>query len=695
MLNILDRANPPADNKVRLHFAQTGLERTAISTIYSHVLNPMIASRSYMSTEPIELWLDTRALRRGFVYLVDRDNDPNALLVQDSGMVPVCTQIAIVNPETCHLCHVGEYGEIWVQSEACAKSFYMSKQEFDLERFNGRIVGGDPMVTYVRTGDLGFLHHVTRPIGAGGQPVEMQVLFNLGSIGETFEVNGLNHFPMDIENSVEKCHRNITPGGSAVFQAGGLVVVLVEVFRKAYLASIVPVIVDAILNEHQLVVDMIAFVSNGDFPRSRLGEKQRGKILASWVTRKLRTIAQFAIRDPESADNQIMEVPEPRIRPSNPSLVSRSINTRGDMTRSSIVSESPAHMIPPIESNPGFGEGTVMSPDPISLHPNSPTAVRQGDGAQFPSLGSNATMLPPNDQPYAVSGATFQTPAPTTNDYGNNEVIDLDDDNRYYDPNADPFHPYGDITPQPSTSDFDLPPQNHLPRLSIANPSDPATYSEDPTPTTATTIYGPNSILTLPRSSSLRDPSSAASATTHSTWATNSPYTEAGNPYADYYNAGPTPLAQSTIAPGPSLASASTPIPRPTLTSPPPAPPPQLSPPPLPTQAAGGGRSTLPSQQQKARYSSYGSLPGTVTNTDALTSPPPPTPPPKDQKREEEEEPLPREALLYASRQSLVNDDDDRANGPGAQAGARKSDVGSVAGSVLRRYDGSGYHDGW
>ena len=84
---------------------------------------------------------------------------------------------------------------------------------------------------------------------------------------------------------------------SAVFQAGGLVVVLVEVSRKAYLASIVPVIVNTILNEHQIVVDIVAFVNKGDFPRSRLGEKQRGKILAGWVTRKMRTVAQFTIRD--------------------------------------------------------------------------------------------------------------------------------------------------------------------------------------------------------------------------------------------------------------------------------------------------------------------------------------------------------------------------------------------------------------
>ncbi|EOD44962.1 putative acyl- ligase protein [Neofusicoccum parvum UCRNP2] len=296
--------------KVRLHFAAAGLERTAINTIYSHVLNPMVASRSYMCIEPVELWLDMNALRRGLVVPVDPDTEPFSLLLQDSGMVPVSTQISIVNPETNRLCLNGEYGEIWVQSEANAHSFYGSKDIFDAERFNGRTVDGDPNVRYMRTGDLGFLHNVARPIGPGGTMVDMQCLFVLGSIGETFEVNGLSHFPMDIEYSVERCHRNIVSGGCAVFQAGGMIVILVEIFRKNFLASMVPVIVNAVLNEHHVVTDIVAFVSKGDFPRSRLGEKQRGKILATWVTRKMRTIAQFSIRDPDGADSQLTEVAE-------------------------------------------------------------------------------------------------------------------------------------------------------------------------------------------------------------------------------------------------------------------------------------------------------------------------------------------------------------------------------------------------
>ena len=208
-------ARPRVDvfQRVRLHFAASGLDRTAINTVYSHVLNPMVASRSYMCIEPIELWLDIRALRRGLVVPVDPESDPTALLVQDSGMVPVSTQIAIVNPESRVHCHEGEYGEIWVDSEACVKSFYGSKDAFDAERFDGRTVDGDPNVPYVRTGDLGFLHNISRPIGPGGAQVDMQVLFVLGPIGETFEINGLSHFPMDIEASVERCHRNIVHGG--------------------------------------------------------------------------------------------------------------------------------------------------------------------------------------------------------------------------------------------------------------------------------------------------------------------------------------------------------------------------------------------------------------------------------------------------------------------------------------------------
>ena len=516
-LMITTETRPRTDiyQKVRLHFAPTGVDRTSINTIYSHVLNPMISSRSYMSTEPIELWLDTKALRQGLIYPVDPDSDPTALRIQDSGIVPVSTQIAIVNPETSQLCRIGEFGEIWVQSEACARSFYMSKQLFDEERFNGRIQGGDPNQTYIRTGDLGFLHNVTRPVGANNQLAHMQILFVLGNIGETFEVNGLNHFPVDIENSVEKCHRNITQGGCAVFQAGGLVVVLVEVYRKAYLASVVPVIVNTILNEHQIIVDIVAFVGQGDFPRSRLMEKQRGKILASWVTRKLRTIAQFGIRDPDAVTNQISEVPEPRERNTSGTL-SKSV-TNQDMMRGSSTSEGGTGVRASVDG------GTSIMPElPLSLPDNH----YHIDSAAI----------------YEVSGSTSQEQTPIAGGFMGQdfpdgpiempaENYDSDAENRgpearhdySFDPNADPYRPYGNYTP--TTSDPDLT-SHGLSKLKIVNPEP---ESPDEVPHTATT-YADTATPTSARPLT-------ATKTSESAWVNEvfederSPYEDQGNPF--------------------------------------------------------------------------------------------------------------------------------------------------------------------
>lgn len=118
---------------------------------------------------------------------------------------------------------------------------------------------------------------------------------------------------------------------------------MVEVTRKAFLASLVPVIVDTILGEHQVVADIVAFVSHGDFPRSRLGEKQRGKVLASWVTRKLRTLAQFSIRDMDG-DHPFADVIQHRA-----SRSSKPGSTMGNSMRMSTMHEDDA---PPVPRSP-------------------------------------------------------------------------------------------------------------------------------------------------------------------------------------------------------------------------------------------------------------------------------------------------------------------------------------------------------
>lgn len=73
---------------------------------------------------------------------------------------------------------------------------------------------------YVRTGDLGFLwnnqQHQLANQGQwnpGQSAVGLFQLFVLGSLDESFHVQGLLHFAADIESTVESSHANVAAQG--------------------------------------------------------------------------------------------------------------------------------------------------------------------------------------------------------------------------------------------------------------------------------------------------------------------------------------------------------------------------------------------------------------------------------------------------------------------------------------------------
>lgn len=147
----------------------------------------------------------------------------------------------------------------------------------------------------------------------------------------------------------------------------------------------VPVIVNAILNEHQLVIDIVAFVIKGDFHRSRLGEKQRGKILAGWVTRKMRTIAQYSIRD-GGMDN-IYEGAEPQGRPSTSTFRHSTGGGPGSMNANSTLGMTAAMNSLQLQT----GGSSMMQelpsqqqPRQLSLGAPLPQGVSEMPGEQYP-----------------------------------------------------------------------------------------------------------------------------------------------------------------------------------------------------------------------------------------------------------------------------------------------------------------------
>ncbi|ODQ78152.1 hypothetical protein BABINDRAFT_172329 [Babjeviella inositovora NRRL Y-12698] len=277
------RTNPIDLTHVAKHFASSGLLSTAMASVYSHALNPLIASRSFMPSAPLKLYLDPVTLSKGMVKLVNPSETPYHIAVQDSGVVPVCTEIVIVNPETCKICREGEIGEIWVCSEGNLTSFTngttVPKDYFRLSQLNGKIVDGNPRMTYLRTGDLGFLYSLDLKGATGSKPV--QPLYVLGNIADTFESLGLHHFSFDVEQTISDSHRNIFRNG--VFRCNGYIIAVVETDRELHQAALVPVIINKVFTKHRLIIDIVSFVAKNTLPLSQLRILQRSKIISSYI----------------------------------------------------------------------------------------------------------------------------------------------------------------------------------------------------------------------------------------------------------------------------------------------------------------------------------------------------------------------------------------------------------------------------
>lgn len=170
-----------------------------------------------MLVEPITLIADLYWLRRGIVRSLPLEEESRGIVLNDSGIVPSNTMVAIVNPETLTLCPSSVVGEIWVSSDSTVKNLLTDGKTGDdvgASALEVTLPGADPRIKYMRTGDLGFLWNVQRRGNMMEQMMEEgQCLYVLGPKCEILERSGLMHFPGDVETSIERCHSAIPANG--------------------------------------------------------------------------------------------------------------------------------------------------------------------------------------------------------------------------------------------------------------------------------------------------------------------------------------------------------------------------------------------------------------------------------------------------------------------------------------------------
>jgi fatty acid CoA ligase FadD32 len=158
-------------------------------------------------------------------------DDVDAIELVSAGK-PAGQHVCIVDPVDRTARPDGEVGEVWVHGPNLATG-YWGQPEHSEEVFNGRLVGGEngsPVTGWLRTGDLG--------VTCGGD------LYITGRLKDLIIVDGKNHYPQDIEQTVQEAHPAVQPGRVSAFgiptQAGEAIVVVMERARGAAADDVSP-----------------------------------------------------------------------------------------------------------------------------------------------------------------------------------------------------------------------------------------------------------------------------------------------------------------------------------------------------------------------------------------------------------------------------------------------------------------------
>lgn len=161
-------------------------------------------------------------------------------------------------------------GEIWLGGPSKTAG-YWQKPALSQERFQAVIQGEEAGETYLRTGDLGFLHE--------GE------LFVCGRLKDLMIVGGRNYYPTDIEAAVEQSTPTIRQGCVAAFavdgEEGEEIVVLAEAHRPNVLPDLERLCQD-IRQRCQVDVAVCAVVPHGSIAKTSSGKIARQQCKQRW-----------------------------------------------------------------------------------------------------------------------------------------------------------------------------------------------------------------------------------------------------------------------------------------------------------------------------------------------------------------------------------------------------------------------------
>jgi acyl-CoA synthetase (AMP-forming)/AMP-acid ligase II len=198
-------------------------------------------------------------------------------------------RVTIADPEIRTACTPGQEGEVWVAGPSVGQGYWDRPDESE-QTFRAHLADG--CGPFLRTGDLGFLQD--------GH------LFVTGRLKDLIIIGGRNHYPHDIEQTIERSHPAIRPNGCAAFavEAGQQerLVVMAEVDPRCSartppggggadpVAALVRAVRRAVSEHHDVTPHRVVLVRPLTIPRTSSGKIQRHACRAGFLARSFPTL---------------------------------------------------------------------------------------------------------------------------------------------------------------------------------------------------------------------------------------------------------------------------------------------------------------------------------------------------------------------------------------------------------------------
>lgn len=268
-------------------FAPCGFRREAFYPCYGLAEATLIVSGGLKASPPVVFSVQSAALEQNRVVAASRGEKVVHTLV-GCGQSLEDQQITIVHPETFTRCLPHEVGEIWIAGPSVSQG-YWSRPEETKRTFQAylAVTGEGP---FLRTGDLGFLKD--------GE------LFITGRLKDLIIIAGHNHYPQDIELTVEQSHPSLRPACCAAFSVDVAgeerLVILAEVQRHRqpernqllYIKEVIQAIRQAVAESHELGVYTVSLLKPGSIPKTSSGKIQRHTCRTNFLTGRLDVIEE-------------------------------------------------------------------------------------------------------------------------------------------------------------------------------------------------------------------------------------------------------------------------------------------------------------------------------------------------------------------------------------------------------------------